>query len=70
MSGGMAPCRLGDVCLRPLCPYRHSGKGRAARWAAVWALLARQEEEILEVIKDSSMECIPERIMEQEEYNK
>ena len=41
------------------------GKGRAARWAALWALLAGQEEEIREVIKDSSVECNPVRIMEQ-----
>ena len=33
-AGVMAPCWFGEVCWRPLCPYRQSGKGRAARWAA------------------------------------
>ena len=60
-AGGMAPCR----CWLPLCPYRHSGKGRAERWAAVWALLAGQEEELVEVVKDISEERFWERIMEQ-----
>ena len=63
-AGGMAPCRFGEVCWRPLCPYRHSGKGRAARWAAVWVLLAGQEEELVEVVKDISEECFSERIVE------
>ena len=44
-AGVMAPSRFGEVCWRPLCPYRHSGKERAVRWAAVWALLAGQEGE-------------------------
>ena len=43
----MAPCRFGEVCWRPLCPNRHIGKGRAARWAAVWTLLAGQVEEVV-----------------------
>ena len=55
----MEPCRFGAGCWRPLCPYGHSGRGRAARWAAVWTLLASQEEN-LEVIK-----VIPERFAEQ-----
>ena len=50
-AGVMAPCPLGEVW-RPLCPYRHSGKERAARRAAVWALLAGQEgeAEVLEIV--------------------
>jgi len=50
------------ACWRPLCPFRHSGASRAAKWAAVWTLLARQEgqEESLEVIK-----VIPEPIVKQ-----
>ena len=39
---------------RPLCLFRHNGH-RAARWIAVWRLLAEQEEE----------EYSPERIGEQ-----
>ena len=61
-AGGMAPCRFGEVCWRPLCPHRHSGKGRTARWAAVWALWAGEEEELVEVIKDTCEECFSERI--------
>ena len=38
----MDACRYGSGCWRPLCPYGHSG-GRAARWAALWALLENQE---------------------------
>ena len=39
-------------CWRPLCPYGHSGRGRAARWVALWSLLAKQDEEDdLEVVK-------------------
>ena len=58
-----------DVCLsggcwRPLCPCGHSGR-RAAKWAAIWNLLAFQEEDVLEVIKDSRVERISERSMEQ-----
>ena len=37
-------------------------EGRAARWAALWALLAGQEEELVEVAKDISKECFSERI--------
>ena len=58
----MAPCRFGEFCWRPLYPVSAQREGRTARLAAVWAL---QEEEILDVIKDSSVECILERIMEQ-----
>ena len=43
----------------------HCARNGTARWAAVWDLLVGQEEEILEMIKDSSVECNPERIMEQ-----
>ena len=50
---------------RPSCPYQHSEKGRAARWVAVWALLAGQEEDFVEVVKDVSEECFSERIIEQ-----
>ena len=41
----------------------HSG-GRAAHWAAIWRLLACQEEENFEVIRVSPGECIPERVVE------
>ena len=37
------PCRSGGGCCRLLCPLRHSGVGRAARWAAMWALLPAHE---------------------------
>ena len=37
------PCRFDGGCWRPLCPFRHSGADRAARWAAEWALLAAHE---------------------------
>ena len=40
-AGGMALCRFGEVCWRPLCPYRHSGKGRAARSNCFWAFSRR-----------------------------
>ena len=36
----VAQCRFDDGCCRPLCPYRHSGRGRAAMWARVWLTLA------------------------------
>ena len=26
-AGGMALCRFGEVCWRPLCPYHQNGKG-------------------------------------------
>ena len=32
-STAAEPCRFGE-CWRPLCPFRHSGASRAARWAA------------------------------------
>ena len=41
----MEPCRFDTGCWRPLCPYGHSGRGRAARWGALWSLLAKQEVE-------------------------
>ena len=41
----METCRFDTGCWRPLCPYGHSGRGRAARWAALWSLLAKQEVE-------------------------
>ena len=41
----MEPCRFGTGCWRPLCPFGHSGRGRAARWTALWSLLAKQEAE-------------------------
>ena len=44
----MEPCRYDMGCWRPLCPYRHSGR-RAARWAALWSLLAEQEAQIVDV---------------------
>ena len=39
------PCRIDTGCWRPLCPCGHSGRGGAARWAALWSLLAKQEVE-------------------------
>ena len=43
-AGVMSRCRSGEVCWRPLCPHRHGGKGRAARWAEAWV---GQEEELV-----------------------
>ena len=43
----VAQCRFDDGCWRPLCPYRHSGRGRAAMWARVWLTLAAGETEQL-----------------------
>ena len=43
----MAPCRFDEGCWRPLCPCRHSGKGRAAMWTRVWLTLAAVETERL-----------------------
>ena len=43
----VARCRFDDDCWRPLCPYRHSGRGRAAMWARVWLTLAAAETERL-----------------------
>ena len=37
------PCRYGGGCWRPLCPYWHCGASRAAKWAAVWSVLAEFE---------------------------
>ena len=37
------PCHFADNCWRPLCPYTHPGNGRCKKWAAVWCLLAEQE---------------------------
>ena len=67
---------FGTCCWRPLCPYGHSGRGRAARWAALWSLLAEQEaqfvdvpvpqiqEQILEFAEISPQRRIPECIVE------
>ena len=38
------PCRFADNCWRPLCLYTHTGNGRSKKWAAVWNLLAEQED--------------------------
>ena len=64
-AGVMVPCRFGEVCWLPLCPYRHSGNSSSARWAAVWTLLAGRQEELVEVVKDISKECFSERIVGQ-----
>ena len=50
-TGGVSPCRYGAGCWRPLCPYRHSGGGRAAMWARVWKTIVAAEE-----VKDISVE--------------
>ena len=55
----MDACRKGSGYWRPLCLNGHR-EGRAARWAAIWVFLADQEEEFLEVVKDSSGEGILE----------
>ena len=68
------PCRYDMGCWRPLCPYGHSGRSRAARWAALWSLLAEQEAQVEDVpvpqiVEDAvtiiSKEHISERIIEQ-----
>ena len=59
----MDACRYGSGCWRPLCPYGRS-VCRASGWAAIWSLLAEQEEN-LEVIKVIPEERIPEHIEEQ-----
>ena len=59
------PCRFDTGCWRPLCPHGHSGHGRAARWAALWSLLAKQEEDDVEVVKVIPAEDGSERVMEQ-----
>ena len=62
----MEPCRFDTGCWRPVCPYGHSGRGRAARWAALWSLLAKQEvEDDLEVVKVIPVEAGSERFAEQ-----
>ena len=62
----MEPCRFDTGCWRPLFPYGHSGRGRAARWAALWSLLAKQEvEDDLEVVKVIPVEAGSERFVEQ-----
>ena len=62
----MEPCRYDKGCWRPLCPDGHSGRGRTARWAAVWSLLAKQEvEDDLEVVKVIPAEDGSERFVEQ-----
>ena len=49
-----------------MCPFRHGGPSRAARWAPVWTLLAKMEKEgqkeNLEVIKVNLGECMSERV--------
>ena len=61
----MEPCRFDTGCWRPLCPYGHSGR-RAARWAALWAFLAMQEEEeVFEGPENIPKKGIHERIVEQ-----
>ena len=57
------PSRFGGGCWRPLCPFRHSGASRAARWAAVWALLAAHER-IDEQIVDMPVPQIAVKIPE------
>ena len=42
-TGSCEPCHFADNCWRPLCPYTHPGNGRCKKWAAVWSLLAEQE---------------------------
>ena len=49
--------------LAPTVP-RHSGAGRAARWARVWTFLA-EHEEIIEVFENSPQERISENVPEQ-----
>ena len=68
----MEPCRYDVECWRPLCPFRHSGRARAARWAAVWALLAQHEQSAETVkltpqvqVQDRSAERIQERTLEE-----
>ena len=62
----MEPCRFGTGCWRPLCPFGHSGRGRAARWAALWSLLAKQEaEDDLELVKVIRVVAGSERFVEQ-----
>ena len=43
-TGSCEPCRFAVNCWRPLCPFTHLGNGRSKKWAAVWSLLAEQEE--------------------------
>ena len=42
-TGSCESCHFADNCWRPLCPYTHPGNGRCKKWAAVWSLLAEQE---------------------------
>ena len=68
------PCHFADNCWRPLCPYTHPGNGRCKKWAAVWGLLAEQENahhnppKILQIRRRDfcvkHWERIPERIEE------
>ena len=68
------PCHFADNCWRPLCPYTHPGNGRCKKWAAVWGLLAEQENahhsppKILQIRRRdfcvTHWERIPERIPE------
>ena len=43
----VAQCRSDDGCWRPLCPYRHSVRDRAATRARVWLTLTAVETERL-----------------------
>ena len=55
--------RSNFVSCEPLSRWSHADT--AARWAAIWSVLADQEEDNLEVIKVNPRKCIPERIVEQ-----
>ena len=73
-TGSCEPCHFADNCWRPLCPYTHPGNGRCRKWAAVWGLLAEQENvhhsppKILQIRRRDfcvkHWERIPERIEE------
>ena len=57
VSSLMELCRYDMGCWRPLCPYGHSGR-RAARWSALWALLAEQEAQIVDEPVPQIMETL------------
>ena len=38
-------CYYQSACWRPLCPFEHTTRGRARKFAELWALLAKQEDE-------------------------
>ena len=67
----MEPCRFDMGCWRPLFPFRQSGTGRAARWAAMWQDLADMEDKassrpssrsasrtVFEHVKEDTLEVI------------